>query len=529
MKKISFIATIVFTFLLASCSKDLNQIPISAQTTATFYQQPADFLQAVNATYNSLRGYPDRLENMSEIRSDNIYPTNAVARDPDPISNFSTSISGHTFVEEAWNTDYKGIFQANTVLDEISKNGTTVFNTPALTALATRLQAEARFLRAFMYFDLVRYYGKVPIIDHPVTPAESLSIPRAAVADVYTLIIADLQFAIANLPLNYAGAYPSYTTADVGRATKYAADAVLGEVYMTRSGPTYGIAGPGLGLNEWALAVPLFNDIINSGLFVFNPSYANIFSYTNQSPNYTATGNREAIFDMMFLTGQNPVQGTDFTWQLIPQNYFNSLGNTPLNGNLGTPSVSPNMLADYAAGDSRKAFNIFTAGYTYQGSLDPYPFFRKYVPYTGTGALDIAKIPASRFDWGINFIAIRYTDILMLKAECVINGAPGSQATDVDAVVNQVRTRAGIGTPALVNVTAAQLLDERRREFAAEGSRWFDLQRSGQLLTIMNAWEAVDDAALKKMAPVVANYIIYPVPLSQLNTAPGLYPQNPGY
>ncbi|MBW4889140.1 RagB/SusD family nutrient uptake outer membrane protein [Mucilaginibacter sp. HMF5004] len=525
MKKISFIASMALVLLVTSCSKDLNQIPISTQTTATFYQQPSDFIQGINAAYNSLRNYPDRLLDMSEIRSDNIYPTNSVARDPDAISNFSTSIAGHPYVEEAWSTDFRGIFQANTVLDQIAKNGSFVGSA----ALATRLSAEARFLRAFYYFDLVRYFGKLPIIDHPVSISESTTIGRSPVADVYTLIIADLQFAIANLPANYAGAFPSYTATDVGRATKYAAEAVLGQVYMTRSGPTYGISGPGLGLNEWSLAVPLFNDIINSGLFVFNTSYSNIFSYTNQSPNYTATGNREAIFDVMYLTGQNPVLGADFTWQLIPQNYFNSqpAGNTPANGNLGTPSVSPNMLAEYSASDVRKTQNVFTAGYTYQGTLDPYPFFRKYVPYLGTGALDAAKIPASRFDWGINFIAIRYTDILMLKAECILNGAPGNQLTDVDGVVNQVRNRAGL-LP-LVNVNADQLLAERRREFAAEGLRWFDLQRSGKLLTIMNAWKAVDDAVIQKMGPITANSIIYPVPQSQLDTAPGLYSPNPGY
>ncbi len=115
----------------------------------------------------------------------------------------------------------------------------------------------------------------------------------------------------------------------------------------------------------------------------------------------------------------------------------------------------------------------------------------------------------------------------MLKAECVLRGAAGSAATDVDGVVNQVRARAGL-TP-VANVTLDQLLDERRREFAGEGSRWFDLQRSGNLLTIMNAWIAVDDAALHKVKQVTANYIIYPVPQSQQDAAPGLYGQNTGY
>jgi len=513
MKKTYFLFVIAGTFL-ASCSKDLTQVPISTATSVTFYQQPSDFIQGVNAAYNPLRGIPDQLMELSEVRSDNIYPSNFdVARDHDPINNFAPGIAPNTYVEGAWGNDFNGIFKANTILDQIAKNGSYVGST----VLATRLTAEARFLRAFYYFDLIRYYGKVPIIDHPVSAIEANAISRNPVQDVYTFLIADLKFAIDNLPTNYSGVFPTYSASDVGRATKYAAEAILARVYMTRSGPTYGIEGPGLASNEWSAALPLLQDIISSGLFVFNPSFTSVFSYANQNP----TVNKEAVFDIMFLTGQNPVLGTDFTWLLIPQNFFNSLpaGNTPANGALGTPSVSFNLLNSYAATDTRKSPTIHSSGFTYTGVYDQHPFFRKY--------MDSTKIPTSRFDWGINFIAVRYTDVLLMKAECVLNGAAGSQATDVDAVVNQVRTRAGL-TP-LVGVTKAQLLDERRWEFGNEGSRWFDLQRSGNLITIMEAFRATEDAAVKKMSPVVANYILYPVPQTQLDAAPGLYTQNPGY
>lgn len=515
MKKINLLIIIAATIAMSasSCSKELNQQPISTATTETFYKQPSDFLQAVNAAYNSLRGYPDRLLALSEVRSDNIYPSNDVGRDADPINNFSPGIAPNVYVEEAWNADFSGVFKANTVLDQITRNGSYINSA----GLATRLTAEARFLRAFYYFDMVRYYGRLPIVDHPVLSEEANTIRRSSVDSVYKLIISDLQFAIANLPANYAGTFPAYSASDVGRATKYAAEAILAQVYMTRSGATYNIEGPGLGVNEWGLALPLLQDIINSGLFVFNPNYANIFSYANQSP----VTNKEAVFDVMYITGQNPVLGATFPWGLAPQNYFNSLpaGNTPANGTLGFPSVSNNLVASYAAGDARKSPTIHTTTFVYTGTPDAHPFFRKY--------LDTTKIPTSRFDWGINFIAVRYTDVLMLKAECVLRGAPGSQATDVDAVVNQVRARASL--PPISNVTLDQLLDERRREFADEGLRWFDLQRSGKLITIMNNWIATEDAALHKMNQVTPNYIIYPVPQSQLDAAPGLYTQNPGY
>jgi len=459
---------------------------------------------------------------LSEVRSDNIYPTNDVGRDPDPINNFSVGIAPNVYVEEAWTANFAGIFKANTVIEQIAKNASAVGSA----ALANRLTAEARFLRAFFYFDLVKYYGKVPVIDHTVSAQEASSIGRSSVSDVYALIISDLQFAIANLPANFAGPYPSYTASDVGRATKYAAEALLAKVYMTRSGPNYGIEGPGMGLNEWNLALPLLQDIINSGVFVFNPNVYTfplpataIFSYSNQSP----TTNKEAIFDIMYLTLQtNPVLGASFPWQLVPQAYFNGFpgGNPSLGGALGTPSVSANLLNSYSTAplDARKNPFLHTTGYNNLGALDLHAFYRKY--------LDTTKVPANRFDWGINFIAIRYTDVLMLKAECILHGAPGTQA-DVDAIVNQVRARAN--QPAITNVTLAQLFDERRKEFAGEGLRWFDLQRSGNLITTMNAWIAVEDATLHKINQVTANAIIYPVPQSQMDAAPGLYTQNLGY
>lgn len=523
MKKIFFLPIITALVFTASCKKELDQKPISSPTTETYYTSPSDFLQATNAIYQALHNYPIRLANLSEIRSDNIYGVSVTVRDWDPINDFSPGIASNTYVEEAWRADFNGIFKANTLLDQINKNGSFIGSA----TLSTRFQAEAKFLRAFFYFDLVRYFGKVPLIDHPLTPTESSTIGRSSVTDVYKMIIADLQFAIDNLPTTYYDPKNPTKSVDVGRATKYAAEAELALVYMTRSGPTYDIEGPGLGLNEWSLALPLLNDIINSGVFVFNPNYANIFSYANQSPvsdpTPTLTGvNREAIFDVMYVSGISGTAdqyGAQYPWTLTPNGYFASLGDNKSNGSLEIIPVSNNLLNDYDPADVRKNFTIYSAGYTgTNGSTELRPFFKKW--------LDVSKIPTtSRFDWGINFIAIRYTDVLMEKAECILHGA-GSQG-DADAIVNQVRARAGLTTP-LTNVTLPQLFEERRREFADEGSRWFDLQRSGDLITIMNNWRAADDPQ-NRINPIVANYVIYPVPQSQLDAAPGLYSKNPGY
>src|SRR5690606_2724004 len=115
----------------------------------------------------------------------------------------------------------------------------------------------------------------------------------------------------------------------------------------------------------------------------------------------------------------------------------------------------------------------------------------------------------------------------MLKAECVLNGEPGSTDTDVDDVVNFVRERAGLTVP-LTGVTKEQLLEERRREFIGEGVRWFDLIRSGTVENTMNTWIEEEDTG-GQMRDFQLDYVLYPVPQSEMNTAPGLYDQNPGY
>jgi len=487
--------------LNAGCKKELNQTPISTATTGTFFASNVDFVNATNAVYSDLRAYPDRLLNLSETRSDNLYAVADGPRDWEPINNFARAITANAYVQEAWNTNFNGIYRANTLLDKLNTNGSVITDA----ALKTRLTAETRFLRAFFYFDLVRLFGKVPIADKVVSVNEAASIPRSPVSAVYNFIIDDLKYAADNLPETYTGA-------DKGRATKYAAKGILALVYMTRSGPTYNIEGPGLATNDWQAALDLLNEVINSGKYSFLSSYSDIFSYTNEN-------NAEVIFDIQYSNGSNPIVGATFPWVLVPDNYFTSIGKTAQGGLVIRPVSNDLVNTSYTTSDVRRSFNVFTAGYTAAGATEIRPFFKKYV--------DITRVPTnSRLDWPINYIVMRYTDVLMLKAECILRGASGSQA-DVDGIMNQVRRRAGL-TGTVSGTTLAQLMEERRREFAAEGLRWHDLVRSGLVTSVMPAWIAKDDVS-KSISPFENNFIIYPVPQAELNTAPGLYTQNAGY
>lgn len=485
--------------VLASCQKKLEQLPISASPVETFYTKPADFIQASNAAYSALRGYPDRLLNLSETRSDNLYAvSDGGVRDWEGINSFHRTIAANPYINEAWLTNLNGVFRTNILLYQLQKNGG-VLNDEAL---RTRLEAEAKFLRAFFYFDMVRWFGKVPLVDTTVTPAQALEIPRSPVSEAYDLIISDLQFAGTSLPELYAAS-------DKGRATRFAAKALLALVYMTRSGPTYDIEGPGLGLSEWPKAAELLDEVISSNRYGFLDSYPEIFSYTNEN-------NKEVVFDVQYSTGSNPVVGATFPWVLAPDTWFQSQGKGTQGGLMIRP-VSNDLLNAYEAGDTRKDFSIQT-GYVYNGNTETRSFFKKYI--------DLTKVPANRVDWPINYMAFRYTDVLLLKAECILHGAPGTQAF-VDSVVNKVRGRASLSTNA-ANVSLERLMEERRIEFAAEGLRWHDLVRSGLVETTMTSWIAAEDVQ-HAIQPFQKNYIIYPVPQAELDTKPGLYVQNKGY
>ena len=494
-RKILIILTIMGMW---ACEDDLVQAPISDPSSANFYRNAQDFEQAVNATYNALNGYAVRHFMLSDIRSDMIYSPGTGVREWNPINNFENTLATNPLMEEAWNVNFNGILRANTVLDNINES------LVPDTEIRERLIGEAKFLRAIFYFDLVRWFGKVPVLDHVVTPTEALEIPRAPVSEVYDLIEIDLNDAINNLPESYSVK---------GRATSLAAKALLARVYLTMSGPTYSIEGPGLEANLYSEALSLLNDVINSGQFSWVDDYASIFSYTNE-------GNPDIVFDIQAIndltTGDRGI-GTILPTTMYDEAYGRTV--TPFAG--GVPGDSPirpseSYLASFEENDSRDDFAILPFYIDDNENQVNNPQFVKF--------LDLTQLPADRFNWGINFPIIRYTDVLMMKAEALLQS--GGSQTEVDEIVNMVRERAGLDP--VSNVDLDMLLEERSKEFIAEGLRWHDLVRTGKVLDVMNAWEQEDDAA-GKIDGVNANEIIYAIPLRQLDVKEGLYEQNDGY
>ena len=496
-------------FAQSSCTDELTQLPLSQGTIENFYATPGDFVQARNATYSvafhgaTVYGYANRVMNLSETRSDNLMATTTASRDWEGINSFYTSISSNTYVKEAYLTNYNAIYKANQLLEKIAEKGDVIFTNPAD---KTAMAAEARFLRAFCYFDLLRWFGRVPLIDRTMTAGEASKIKRTAVADVYKLIISDLELAIPDL-------LPSYDNANYGRVTKYGAKALLGLVYMTRSSPTYGIDGAMLGLNEWDKAYQQLNDIKLSGLYAFGTDYEPIFKTEGNA-------NKENVLTISYTQNISTPVGGNFMVELGYEPYFASV-NLSAQGALEARPISAGFMKLFTAADKRQLYGIATsytvASGTYKGSYT-LPVFKKYI--------DPARYGNGREDWGVDFMITRYTDVLMLMAECTLHGGGGTQA-DVDAIVNKVRTRAGVPANA-VNITLDQLFEERRKEFFAEGTRWFDLIRSGKAVATMNAWRIAEDTE-NKIRTIDNNSLLYPIPLQELLAVPGLYDQNLGY
>jgi hypothetical protein len=480
--------------LLGSCTSKLDVKPISDPSVTNFYRNQQDFEQAVNGAYNGLSSYPTRHFFLSEVRSDNMYvPGEGGTYDWNPVNNFTVN-SSNTLMASAWNDCYATIMRCNSVLDNINEE-----KVPG-EAIRNQLSGEARFIRALMYFDLVRFFGAVPKVTKVVNATEAQTIGRSPVREIYDLIIADLEAASQLLPASYSGA-------SKGRATSYAAKGILSRVYLTRSGPVVLEKGPVLNSNEYAKARDLLREIISSGKYAFISDYAQIFSYDNEN-------NSESVFEVQFKSGGTGT-GTVMPAEMLPASYMRA-NKIPVAGGNDFKFVSNDLLHSYAAGDRRLTFNIIQGFTDENGNFVNQNYFKKF--------LDPKRYGVDLRDWGINQPVLRYTDVLMMYAETLLHTG-GSQA-EADSIVNLVRSRAGL--PGISGINADTLLEERRREFAAEGLRWHDLVRTGKVVAVMNAWMAVEDEK-HVMKPMLNTYILYPVPQTEMSIKPGLYEQNEGY
>ena len=515
-----------------SCGNDFLSPDITnSQTTDSFYQTEAQVEQGLNGLYNNLLRVSSQRFMMSEVRSDNVWVeinTNA-QRDYSDIGTFRYNITTLDTIANTWNNLYLLVSNANTFLQKIEN---VQFYDESL---KDQFRGEARFLRALAYYDLVRYYGRIPLILEPITQEQALQTGQSSAKEIYEqAIIPDLEYAASKLPetpVNTKG------SAVKGKATWMAAKALLGHVYTTMSGyPLYS--------DNTSAAKTLLKEVIDyatgKGKFWASTSDQWLHIWTNEQDN------NYHIFEIQYVNGGSGL-GNPMVFESCP-GLYSGYTNVRIYGN--SVWAEDTLVDAYLDGSDNGIHDIRLNGtvdttkfvntdvnpaQTYSGD----PFFVKFLEHkikrAKLGLTNIDDLVQSYYDWPINFPIIRLEDVMLMYAELVGPTAEGLQ------LVNKIRTRAGLAEVTTTDPTEFQAIvaRERRLELAGEGHRWHDLVRWGiwketiKDMFYRYAWSDVYneyDADIKSYGDDLKDgYYLYPIPEKQILVRDGLYEQNEAY
>ena len=457
--KTRLIAAWLLGIVLAGCQKDfLTVIPETALSSTVFFTKEADFQQAVNGAYAPLRTIVnDRAWALSEMHSDNTYyARNILFGAVDPTENIAdfaipkaNGVTANDYVLQQYRLDYQIIARTNQILASIDK---VEFNADS----KSNLKGQALFLRAYAYFELVRYFGKVPLHLIPVTGREDAALPLASTEEIYAQIIKDAGEA-GKLLLNKA-------KQEAGRATSGAAKTLLANAYIMQK--------------KWPEAETLLKDVVTNDGYALMADYSDAFSGTSANKN-----NPESVFEVQFLEGAAGYNG-NFIYRVVPTP-ITAAELQPITGTSNAQSLSgenndvptPDIIAAYETGDKRKAISIGTVILSQSARENKeYPYIKKF-----------AKPHSLHGNTGNNWPVYRYAEVLLFLAESLTEQG---KAADAIPYLNQVRARAGLAptkASGQADVRAA-IYQERRVELAFENKRWFDLVRTGRVVDVITAY-----------------------------------------
>lgn len=483
-KNILYAFTVLVGF--AACSDDfVEREPVYSIGSENYFNSETDYYNALVGAYDLLQStYVNVM--LGEIASNNTLCGGESATDVIGFQQIDdmTHTPVNSNLKNIWDWMFAGVNRANYILEFQDK---TDFEGKEV------IIAETRFLRAYYYFELVKWFGPVPLKETRFELGDETSIPRSPVSDVYGLIESDLQYAINNL---------EYTAPQIGRVTKGAAQALLGKAYLYQ--------------DKFSDAANVLDNLIQFGPYDLVDDYNTIFENAGEN-------GIESVFEVQYTDAEGAgfgclqcSEGNVAVGFNGIRNYDGPVFDSGFSFNVPTQDV----VDEFESGDLRKDVAILdieawanTTGATYGTGYEHTGYFnRKYIARQGDANLGDQNLTNPN-----NYRAIRFADVLLMAAEAF--NRSGIDDTKAQLYLNRVRERAFGDTSHNVTVTGTALTDaiyhERRVELVGEGHHFFDLVRTGRGNQIPGFTSNKNE--------------LFPIPIEEIQFSNGNWQQNPGY
>ncbi|MFR9600895.1 MAG: RagB/SusD family nutrient uptake outer membrane protein [Rikenellaceae bacterium] len=501
MKLYKYISMLLLASV-ASCT--IERLPISELSEDAYFNDADAVATGLVACYAGLQE-PMKYEwQLTEMRSDNTRVELLTSTSTATLRNIEFDKCAVTTTNESvydyWVGTYKNISNCNTVLDAMG----VVDDEDE----ANELEGQARFIRAYHYFNLVRLFGPVFIIDTRISAQEALEYSRSPVSDVYEFIINDLELAADMLE------DVVYDSGNEARVTTWSAKALLGKVYMT--------------LQDYSTASSYLSDVITNSGHELEATYEDVFSISNEC-------NNEILFTIRYTSGGLGLGSPFGNWFAPQQSGDLVIANDGSSYNYPTSIIiAAHTVAeeDTAAGtdavyDLRKDTSVKEGYFKDESTWIDDAYVNKFIsPVTNDEDGDK--------DWPI----IRYADVILLYAEA-LNELNGPSAAI--PYINMTRARGGLDNLDASDYTTKYsmrmaLEDERQVEFAFENQRWFDLVRTDRACEVINQGfiddlfyaESAEDGDDMNIQTVTENALLLPIPQEEIDANPNIT-QNAGY
>ncbi len=501
----NFALVICTALLMVSCNKNLDKLPVIGELDTNFYQNEQDALSALTAAYDPLQyNYTTIVYHFrwffGDFPSDDAIKGGSGQTDQPQLEEIATYFAtpSNIHLNADWTAKYIGIYRANIVLEKVPEIPQSEINED----IRQRILAEAKFLRAYYYFDLVTMYGGVPLITKVLSPSE-YNQPRASANAIWTLIEQDLTEAAEVLPEK-----SEYSASDIGRATKGAALGLLTKAYIYQS--------------DWVSAQKTAEDLINSGEYSLGADFDEIFVKDGENgPGSIFEIQRSPLGGGYWGSVNGSNEGNLTNIYQIARGQFGGFGfNIPQQSlvdefETGDPRLSSTV---FRVGDTMGDRGVFTKAAT---GFDHDYYAKKY--FVSRSEHEEINIGDPLMNGESNDRILRYADLLLMHAEAAYhNGQEGVARTSLNAVRERARRNANPGILPDVNASGQQLLDaiyhERRVELALEGLRFFDVVRQGRGPEVFGP-----------LGFIAGKHEVFPIPQQQISLSNGTLTQNPNY